>query len=118
MTAVEHSVGKMRQKWFDPTEDELHAALTDLKRAHPWGYHPVVTDDTAEEFRRVLARTEAALPEFIGLRVEEATKLAHRLHLDLRVIRLHENGWYASDQRPNRVTVEVEDGVVTGARAA
>jgi hypothetical protein len=77
-----------------------------------------MTDDTAEEFRRVLARTEAALPEFIGLRVEDATKLAQRLHLDLRVMRLHENGWYGSDQRPNRVTVEVEGGVVTGARAA
>ena len=74
-------------------------------------------DDTAKEFRRLRARTEAALPEFIGLRVEEAAELAQRLHLDFRVIRLHENGWYTSDDRSNRVTVEVEDGVVTGARA-
>jgi hypothetical protein len=74
-------------------------------------------DDTAKEIRRLRARTEAALPEFIGLRVEEAAELAQRLDLDLRVIRIHENGWYTSDQRNNRVTVEVEDGVVTGARA-
>jgi hypothetical protein len=74
-------------------------------------------DDTAKELRRLRARTEAALPEFIGLHIEEAAELAHRLHLDLRVIRIHENEWYGSDQRPNRVTVEVEDGVVTGARA-
>jgi hypothetical protein len=74
-------------------------------------------DDTAKEFRRLLARTEAALPEFIGLRIEEAAKLAQRLHLDFRVIRIHENEWHTSDKRTNRVTVEVEDGVVTGARA-
>jgi hypothetical protein len=77
-----------------------------------------MTDDAAEGLRRLRARTEKALPEFIGLRVEEATELAQRLHLGLRVIRIQENEWYASDQRPNRVTVEVEDGVVTGARAA
>jgi hypothetical protein len=76
-----------------------------------------MTDDTAAEFRRTLARTEEALPDFIGLRVEKAIELAQRLDLDLRVIRIHENGWYGSDQRHNRVTVEVEDGVVTGARA-
>jgi hypothetical protein len=77
-----------------------------------------MTDDAAEEFRRLRAKAERALPEFIGLRVEEATELAQRLDLDFRVIRIHENEWYASDQRPNRVTVEVEDGVVTSARAA
>jgi hypothetical protein len=75
-------------------------------------------DDTAKEFRRLRARTEAALPEFIGLRVEAAAELAQRLNLDFRVIRIQENEWYGSDERPNRVTVEVEGGVVTGARAA
>jgi len=74
-------------------------------------------DNIAKEIRRLRARTEAALPEFIGLRVEEAAELAQRLHLDFRVIRIHENEWYTSDDRSNRVTVEVEDGVVTSARA-
>ena len=76
-----------------------------------------MTGDAAEEYRRLRARTEVALPEFIGLRIEEATELARRLHLDLRVIRIHENEWYTSDKRTNRVTVEAENGVVTSARA-
>jgi hypothetical protein len=75
-------------------------------------------DDAAAEFRRLRARTEASLPEFIGLRVEEAAELAQRLRLDFRVIRIYEDEWHTSDDRSNRVTVEVEDGVVTGARAA
>ncbi len=66
---------------------------------------------------RLLSRTEDALPEFIGLRVEEAAELAQRLDLDFRVIRIHENEWHTSDKRTTRVTVEVEDGVVTAARA-
>jgi hypothetical protein len=74
-------------------------------------------DDTAEEFWRLLARTEGALPEFIGLRREEAVELAQRLDLDLRVMRIHENEWHTSDRRTNRVTVEVENGVVTSAKA-
>jgi hypothetical protein len=77
-----------------------------------------MTDDTAEEFRRLLARTQEALPGFIGLRIEEAIELAQRLNLDLRVIRIHENEWHTSDKRTNRVTVEAENGVVTSARAA
>jgi hypothetical protein len=32
------------------------------------------------------------------------------------VIRIHENEWYTSDKRTNRVTVEAENGVVTSAR--
>jgi hypothetical protein len=76
-----------------------------------------MTDDTAEESRRLLARTEKVLPDFIGLRVEEAIELAQRLDLDLRVIRIHEIEWHTSDLRNNRVTVEVVDGVVTSARA-
>jgi hypothetical protein len=74
-------------------------------------------DDAAEGFRRLLARTEEALPEFIGLRSEEAIELAQRLDLDLRVMRIHENEWHTSDRRTNRVTVEVENGVVTSAKA-
>lgn len=58
-----------------------------------------------------------AIPEFIGLRIEEAAELAQRLQLNLRVIRIHENEWHTSDMRSNRVTVEVEDGVVTSTRA-
>jgi hypothetical protein len=81
-------------------------------------YRIVMTDDTAEEFRRLLVRTEEALPEFIGLGIEEATELAQRLNIDLRVIRMHENEWHTSDMRTNRITVEVEHGVVTSARAA
>lgn len=76
-----------------------------------------MTDDAAEEFRRLRAKAERALPEFIGLRVEDATELAQRLDLDFRVIRIHENEWHTSDDRSNRVTVEVENGVVTSARA-
>jgi hypothetical protein len=74
--------------------------------------------DPAQEFRRLRAKAERALPEFIGLRVEDATELARRLDLDLRVIRIHENEWHTSDDRSNGVTAEVEDGVVTSARAA
>jgi hypothetical protein len=74
-------------------------------------------DDTAEEFGRLLAKTEDALPQFIGLRIEKAKELAQRLDLDLRIIRVHENTWYTSDRRTNRVTVEVENGVVTSAKA-
>jgi hypothetical protein len=77
-----------------------------------------MTSDTAEEFRRLRAKAEAALPEFIGLRIEQAVELAQRLDLDLRVIRVHENEWHTSDQRSNRITVEAENGVVTSARAA
>ena len=76
-----------------------------------------MTGDPAEEFWRLRAKAERAIPDFIGLRVEEATELAQRLDLDLRVIRIHENEWHTSDDRSNRVTVEVEDGVVTSARA-
>jgi hypothetical protein len=81
-------------------------------------YRTVVTKEAAEEYRKLLARTEEALPEFIGLRVEEATALAQRLHLDLRVIRIHEHEWHTSDKQTTRITVEVENGVVTSARAA
>jgi hypothetical protein len=77
-----------------------------------------MTDDTAAEFRRTLARTGEALPEFIGLRVEKAIELAQRLELDLRVIRIQESEWHTSDQRNNRITVEVVDGVVTSVRVA
>ena len=77
-----------------------------------------MTDETAEEFRRLLGRTEEALPEFIGLRVEGAIDLAQRLDLDLRVIRIHENEWHTSNKRTTRITVEVENGVITSARAA
>jgi hypothetical protein len=76
-----------------------------------------MTDDAAQEFRRLRARTEEALPEFIGLRVAEAMELARRLNLDLRVIRVNDNKWFASDERSNRVTVEVAGDVVTSARA-
>lgn len=74
-----------------------------------------MTDDT--EFSRLLARTEEALPEFIGLRVEKAIELAQRLDLDLRVKRIHESEWHTSDQRSNRVTVDVVNEVVISARA-
>jgi hypothetical protein len=77
-----------------------------------------MTDDIAEESRRLLARTEKALPDFIGLRVEKAIELAQRLDIDLRVIRINESEWHTSDLRVNRITVEVEDGVVTEARVA
>lgn len=76
-----------------------------------------MTKEAAEEYRRLLARTEEALPGFIGLRVEEAAALAQRLDLELRVIRIHENEWHTSDKRTTRVTVEVENDVVTSARA-
>ena len=76
-----------------------------------------MTDETAEESRRWLAKTEEALPDFIGLRVEAAIELAQRLDLELRVIRIHEIEWHTSDLRVNRITAEVEDGVVTSARA-
>jgi hypothetical protein len=76
-----------------------------------------MTDATTAEFRRMLARTEGALPDFIGLRVEKAIELAQRLDLDLRVIRIQEIEWHTSEQRNNRITVEVVDGVVTSARA-
>jgi hypothetical protein len=77
----------------------------------------VMTGDAAEKFRILRARTEESLPEFIGLQIEGAAELAQRLNLDLRVIRIHENEWHTSDLRSNRVTVEVEDGVVTSAKA-
>jgi hypothetical protein len=77
----------------------------------------VMTGDAAEKFRILRARTEKSLPEFIGLQIEGAAELALRLNLDLRVIRIHENEWHTSDLRSNRVTVEVEDGVVTSAKA-
>ena len=70
------------------------------------------------EFGRSLAKAEKALPDFIGLRVEAAIELAQRLGLDLRVIRVREIEWHTSDLRVNRITVEVEDGVVTSARVA
>lgn len=73
--------------------------------------------DAAEEFRILRARTEESLPGFIGLRIEEAVELAERLNLDLRVIRIYESEWHTSDERSNRVTVELEGGVVTSARA-
>ena len=76
-----------------------------------------MTGNAAEEFRRLRAKTEKALPEFIGLRVEKAVELAQRLDLDLRVMRIHENEWHTSDNRSNRITVDVENGVVTSARA-
>jgi hypothetical protein len=76
-----------------------------------------MTGDAAEEFSRLRAKAERALPEFIGLRIEEAAELAQRLQLNLRVIRIHENEWHTSDERSDRVTVEVEDGVITSARA-
>ena len=80
-------------------------------------YHEDMTDETAEESRRLLAKTEKTLPDFIGLRVEAAIELAQRLNLELRVIRIHENEWHTSELRMNRITAEVEDGVVTSARA-
>jgi hypothetical protein len=76
-----------------------------------------MTDESATESKRLLARTEKVLPDFIGLQVEQAIELAQRLDLDLRVIRIQEIEWHTSDLRNNRVTVEVEDGVVTSARA-
>jgi hypothetical protein len=76
-----------------------------------------MTSDAAEGFRRLRAKAEKALPEFNGLRIEQAIELAQRLDLDLRVIRVHENEWHTSDDRSNRITVEVENGVVTSARA-
>jgi hypothetical protein len=76
-----------------------------------------MTDDIVEESRRLLARTEKVLPDFIGQRVEKAIELAQRLDLALRVIRIQEIEWHTSDLQNNRVTVEVVDGVVTSARA-
>lgn len=76
-----------------------------------------MTGDAAAEFRRVRARTEELLPGFIGLRAGQAAELARRLGIDLQVIRAGENAWHTSDDRPDRITVEVEDGVVTSARA-
>ena len=73
-------------------------------------------ENEAEEFRKLRARAQEALPEFVGLRVEEAIELAQRLDLDLRVIRLHANEWHTSDLRRNRITVESENGVVTSAK--
>jgi hypothetical protein len=70
-----------------------------------------------EELRQLRARAVKALPEFIGLRTEAAVGLARRLGLELRVIQISENEWFTSDDRSNRITVEVENGVVTGARA-
>jgi hypothetical protein len=76
-----------------------------------------MTDNAAEEFRRLRAKAEMALPQFMGLRTEDAIQLAQRLDLELRVIRIDANEWHTSDARSNRVTVEVEDGMVTSARA-
>jgi hypothetical protein len=79
-------------------------------------YLDFMTDEAAAEFKSSLNRTEEALPDFIGLHVEEAIELAQRLDLELRVIRIGANEWHTADQRANRVTIEVEDGVVTRAR--
>jgi hypothetical protein len=76
-----------------------------------------MTADAAEQFRSLRAKTELALPEFIGLPVEEAIERAQRLGLDLRVIRINENKWHTSDERSTRITVEIENGVVTSAKA-
>ncbi len=73
--------------------------------------------NAAEEFKRLQSRAEEAIPKFIGLRVEKAIELAESLHLDLRVMRVRENEWHASDERSDRITVDVENGVVTNARA-
>jgi hypothetical protein len=76
-----------------------------------------MTEEAADEFRRLRAKAETALPEFIGLQTQKAIELAQRLDLDLRVIRVRENEWHTSDARSNRITVEVENDVVTSARA-
>jgi len=77
-----------------------------------------MTDDAAEEFKKLRARVVAALPEFNGMRIEEAVEFARQHGTDLRVIQLPESGWHTSDERSDRITVEVENGVVTGARIA
>jgi hypothetical protein len=76
-----------------------------------------MTGGAADEFRLLRSETEKRLPEFIGLRIEEAIELARRLNLGLRAIQSRENEWHTSDEQSNRVTVEVEGGVVTNARA-
>lgn len=88
-----------------------------MRRVCLSGYHVIMTGDATKEFRILRSETESRLPEFIGLRIEEAIALAQRLGLDLRAIPIHENAWHTSDERSNRVTVEVEDGVVTRAKA-
>jgi hypothetical protein len=67
---------------------------------------------------KVRARVAEALPEFYGLRVEQAVELARQRNIELRVIQLGVSEWHTSDLVNNRVTVEVENGVVTSARNA
>ena len=69
-----------------------------------------------DDFDELLAETTAHIPEFIGLSGEQATGLANRLEVQLRVT-ISENRWVTADYHPRRITVHVEDGLVVSAHA-
>ena len=64
----------------------------------------------------ILAATRSHEAEFIGLTEEEATALADRLGLQLRVIRNDHTG-LTFDLRHRRMTLDLRTGRVTHAKA-
>lgn len=69
-----------------------------------------------DEFDAALAETRSHEVEFIGLTESEATALADRLGIELRVIRDDHTALHL-DLRSRRITVDVRTGRVTTAQA-
>jgi hypothetical protein len=69
-----------------------------------------------EEFEAVRAETVTRAPAFVGLTTSEVTALTGRLGLAVRVMTT-ESQWRTADAHPRRITVRVQDGIVTRAGA-
>lgn len=74
-----------------------------------------MTGDVPRDFDEQLAATRARAPEFVGLSEDDARRLGEHYGLLLRVVA--PGAIVTADLRPHRVTLVVQDGVVTRADA-